>query len=118
GIGGMAVAMMPEEPVAGWISLGAGAFIALAAVSLTSITVTVSEAGLTVRGVAGWPRKHIALSDVASAEVAQVSGTADFGGWGWRLRPGAEGVIMRDGDAIWVKRRSGRDLAVTVDDAA
>lgn len=114
----MGAIMLPSEPVAGWIGLAVGLVIGLAALAFTSITVTVNSAGLTVRGAIGWPRKLVALEDIASAEVAQVNGIADFGGWGWRLRPGAEGVIMRDGEAMWVKRHNGRDLAVTVDDAA
>lgn len=117
-VGGIGVAVLPSEPAAGWLGIAVGVVIGLAALTFTTVTVTVSEAGLTVRGVLGWPRKVVALHDVESARVAQVNGIADFGGWGWRLRPGAEGVVLRDGEAIWVSRTSGRDIAVTVDDAA
>jgi hypothetical protein len=117
-LGAVGVAILPESPWAGWLVLACAVFIGGAAALMTSVTVTVADDGLTVRGTFGWPRTHVPLEDVESAEVANISGMADFGGWGWRLRPGAKGIVLRDGEGIWVKRRSTRDFAVTVDDAA
>lgn len=116
--GAFGVALLPESAWVGWLLIAVGVFIGGAAATLTSVSVTVNEEGLTVRGAFGWPRQHVPLDDVESAEVASINGMADFGGWGWRLRPGATGIVMRDGEGIWVKRRSTRDFAVTVDDAA
>lgn len=117
-LGAGAVSILPESQWVGWLLLACAVFIGGAAAVMTSVTVTVADDGLTVRGTFGWPRAHVPLEDVASAEVATISGMADFGGWGWRLRPGAHGIVLRDGEGIWVKRRSTRDFAVTVDDAA
>lgn len=118
GLGAVGVAIMPDTAWAGWLVFGVGALIGFLALTMAVVSVSASDDGLTVRGIFGWPSAHVPLDDIASAEVAEVSGMADFGGWGWRLRPGAKGIVMRDGEALWIKRRSTRDLAVTVDDAA
>jgi hypothetical protein len=54
---------------------------------------------------------------VVDAGVAQVNGFAEFGGWGIRQRPGALGIILRNGESLQVTRRNGRRLVITVDDA-
>jgi len=41
-----------------------------------------------------------------------------FGGWGLRWGPAGFGVVLRTGEGIEVRRRSGKTLTVTVDDAA
>jgi hypothetical protein len=117
-LGAFGVAILPESQWVGWLLIAVAVFIGGAAATMTSVSVTVNEHGLTVRGGFGWPSTHVPLEDIESAEVATINGMADFGGWGWRLRPGAKGIVLRDGDGIWVKRRSTRDFAVTVDDAA
>jgi hypothetical protein len=69
-------------------------------------------------GPLGWPRYRIPADDVAEATAADV-GALQFGGWGYRVLPGAHGLILRSGEALLVRRRSnGRLFAVTVDDAA
>ena len=117
-LGAVGVAAIPESGWAGWLIIGCGLLIAVLVATMTVVSVRVSDEGLTVRGVLGWPVTRVPLDDVVSAEVAMVRGLADFGGWGWRWRPSAQGIILRDGEAIWVKRASGKDLAVSVDDAA
>ncbi|GAA3029785.1 hypothetical protein GCM10020000_03060 [Streptomyces olivoverticillatus] len=42
----------------------------------------------------------------------------DFGGWGYRARPGASGIVLRSGDAISARLTTGSEFVVTVDDAA
>ena len=80
--------------------------------------VRVSERGLRVASLVGVPRFAVPLDDVESVEVVRVSPMADFGGWGIRLGvDGRLGVVLRSGDAIQVRRRSGRTLVVTVEDA-
>jgi hypothetical protein len=116
--GAAGVAILPEAGWAGWLLVGVGLLLGFLVATMTVVSVSVSDEGLTVRGVLGWPTSRVPLDDVVSAEVANVRGLGDFGGWGWRWRPGAQGVILRDGEGIWVKRASGRDFAVTVDDAA
>ena len=44
---------------------------------------------------------------------------ADFGGWGYRVRPGSRtGFVVRKGEALEVERGDGTAWVVTVDDAA
>lgn len=117
-LGGVGLALIPESAWVGWLIVASGLVMGFFALTTAVVSVTVSDEGLTVRGIVGWPSTHVPLEDVASADVAEVSGMADFGGWGWRLRPHAKGIILRDGEAMWVKRHSTRDLVVTVDDAA
>ncbi|MBO1334727.1 DUF1648 domain-containing protein [Streptomyces sp. VRA16 Mangrove soil] len=74
--------------------------------------VVVSQVGLP------WPRIRIPLQDIESASRRDVGALTDFGGWGYRIRPRASGVILRSGEALVVRKRGGREFAVTVDDAA
>ena len=93
-------------------------FAVLAATSFV-FRVSVTEAGLRVRSIAGLPRFSVALADVEGVAVVRVDPTAEFGGWGFRLGlDGRFGIVLRAGDAIQVERRRGRTLVVTVDDAA
>lgn len=82
-------------------------------------TVTVSTAGLTVRSALGVPTLRVPLDEVEHAEVETVHPLGDFGGWGVRTAlDGRTGVVVRAGEALRVHRSGGRDLVVTVDDAA
>ncbi|MBW0118008.1 hypothetical protein [Pseudonocardia abyssalis] len=107
---GTAVAGLPlVAPVA---LLVAAAALAVA----TTARVTVDRRGLRVGlGPLGWPRLVVPVEDIRSAAVGEVS-PAEFGGWGYRIVPGARGVILRGGPALLVTRRSGARLVVTVDD--
>ncbi|MFZ3599139.1 DUF1648 domain-containing protein [Streptomyces sp. BH104] len=81
------------------------------------VRVRVDARGLRIRfGVLPWPEVRVPL-DAGEALVRQVSPLGDFGGWGYRVRPGRSGVVVRGGEALAVKRRSGREFSVTVDDA-
>lgn len=103
---------------AGLMTLGTLALVLLALAATATFHVSVDARGLTVVSALGWPRLHVAAADVESAGVAPVSGFGEFGGYGVRVRPGATGVVLRDGDSLQVVRRGGRRLVVTVDDAA
>lgn len=81
--------------------------------------VTVGRQGLTLTpGRLPWPRIRLPLDAMTHASHRDVSALGDFGGWGYRIRPGASGVILRSGPALVVRRAGGREFAVTVDDAA
>lgn len=81
--------------------------------------VSVTEAGLRVRLIAGLPRFTVPLSDVESVTVVRVHPTAEFGGWGFRLGlDGRFGIVLHAGEAIQVVRSQARTFVVTVDDAA
>lgn len=81
--------------------------------------VTVDRHGLTARPtVLPWPRVRIPLADVDRAVSREVKALAEYGGWGYRVRPGRSGLILRSGEAIVVRRTGGREFAVTVADSA
>jgi hypothetical protein len=111
--GGFALA---GQPIAASVLVGTGVVLA---VLHGGARVTVDRRGLRVTlGPLGWPRVVIPATDVVSAAATDVSPLGDFGGWGYRIRRGGAGLILRSGPAIVVTRRSGRRFTVTVDDAA
>jgi hypothetical protein len=80
--------------------------------------VRVDDAGLTVTPPLGWPRYRVPLADVAGATTTNVIPLGEFGGFGIRFGLGRRlGIITRGGEALEVKRRDGRAIVVTVDDA-
>ncbi|GAB3466532.1 DUF1648 domain-containing protein [Actinophytocola sediminis] len=97
----------------GWLVVVAGLLVCL----LSSAKVTVDRRGTTVAFTAlGWPRTRVALDRTESAVAEHVS-PAQFGGWGYRIVPGASGFLLRSGTALVLTRTSGRRFVVTVDDA-
>ncbi|NEB56591.1 DUF1648 domain-containing protein [Streptomyces griseus] len=80
--------------------------------------VTVDRRGLTVSGLLPRPRVRVPLERMAGADSRAVNALAEYGGWGYRIRPERSGVITRSGEAIVVSLTSGREFAVTVDDSA
>lgn len=110
---GLAVA---DLSAGGAVLVGTGVVLA---VLHGSARVTVDRRGLRVTlGPLGRPRIVIPAADVVSAAATSVSPLGDFGGWGYRIRRGGSGLVLRSGPAIVVTRRSGRRFTVTVDDAA
>ncbi|MGW0546089.1 DUF1648 domain-containing protein [Streptomyces altiplanensis] len=83
------------------------------------LTVTAGPRGLTVSpALLPRPRVRVPLDAMTVAVSREIRPVADFGGWGYRLRPDATGVVLRSGEALVVRRGSGREFAVTVDDSA
>ncbi|MER6788879.1 DUF1648 domain-containing protein [Streptomyces sp. NPDC000658] len=81
--------------------------------------VTVGRQGLTVApGRLPWPRIRLPLESLTGASHRHVDALGDFGGWGYRVRSGGSGVILRSGPTLVVRRAGGREFAVTVDDPA
>lgn len=102
--------------VGGWVSLGLVA-VSVALLLFASVRVTVSSHGVVIGlGWWAWPAKRIPLPDLVAAEVIDVDPMA-FGGWGYRIRPGARGYILRRGPGIRLVRPDAADIVVTVDDA-
>ena len=91
-------------------------FVLVLALSVSSFTVTVGPDGVRWRSALGLPRGHIPLAEVTGAGVVQVRPT-DFGGYGYRRRPGVVGLITRNGPALQVEHGD-RLLVVTVTDPA
>ncbi|WP_406143284.1 DUF1648 domain-containing protein [Streptomyces sp. NBC_01012] len=93
--------------------------IGLFCAAFAGIRVTVDRRGLTVAStVLPRPRLALPLDGIAGADSVRINPTADFGGWGYRLRPNRRGVIMRSGEALSVRTAQGREYVVTVDDSA
>lgn len=91
----------------------------LAVLGTSSWRVRVDASGLTARPLLGWPLYRVPLADVESAATSDVVPLGEFGGFGLRWGLGRRmGIITRGGEAFEVRRRDGRALVVTVDDAA
>ena len=118
---GFVVAGFVVGGAGGWSLIAGGVVAALATGLLSEVVVTVDRRGMTVAfGPFGWPRQHVALDDVAAADAVDVDPWR-YGGWGYRKvprRPGATAVVLRRGEGLRVVRGDGRELVVTVPDAA
>jgi hypothetical protein len=102
-----------------WALLIIGGLVAALFATMFVFVVRVDAAGLHVRSALGFPRTSIPANEVERASVIQVNAFADFGGWGWRVRPGGRvGVVLRSGPGLLVERTGGRSFVVVVDDAA
>ncbi|WP_327086107.1 hypothetical protein OIE66_27690 [Nonomuraea sp. NBC_01738] len=83
-----------------------------------SATVRASEDGVAVGfGPFGWPVRRIRLSKIESAWSEQRF-PSQVGGWGIRGVPGAAAIMLRGGDCLVLRYRSGGQLLISVDDAA
>jgi len=84
--------------------------------TLASIEVTADARGLRVRSTAlGLPLRRIPLSRIDEVYAERLR-PLEWGGWGWRWKPGRTAVVLRAGDGI-VVRTGQHAFAVTVDDA-
>lgn len=83
------------------------------------IRVTVDRRGLTVASAfLPGPRLAVPLGGITGADSVRVDPVGDFGGWGYRIRPNRQGVLLRSGEALSVLTAGGREYVVTVDDSA
>lgn len=83
------------------------------------VQVSVDSEALEVRcGHAGLPRRRILLGEILAAEVATRVTPRQWGGWGYRWRPGkGTAVIVRRGEGVVLRLGDGHTFTVTVDDA-
>ncbi|WP_329172261.1 DUF1648 domain-containing protein [Streptomyces decoyicus] len=107
--------------LAGWLS-SAGLLLGGAAVlPLASVRVTVDRHGLSL-SPAFLPYRcrfrRIPLDRIAEAGSRRIACFAEFGGWGYRIRAGGSGLVLRSGEGIVVRLTNGKEFVVTVDDAA
>ncbi|MFH8683175.1 DUF1648 domain-containing protein [Streptomyces lydicus] len=109
--------------------LGGEAFIGIAllvtgvvVVAVSSVRVTVDRRGLslapTLLSAARIRFRRIAPDRVAEATSRRIDVFAEFGGWGYRVRPDHSGLVLRSGDGLVLRLTGGRRFMVTVDDAA
>ncbi|WP_445519295.1 hypothetical protein [Streptomyces sp. NEAU-174] len=103
------------------VGSGTGAlliFVGLVCAALARCRVTVDRRGL---AVASWfaprPRMRIALERIERA-TSREAAALSLGGWGYRVRGGGSALVFRSGDALFLTLTTGREFAVTVDDAA
>lgn len=102
-----------------WWLAAIPAVLLVALLTTTAWRVRVDPEGLTVRAMLGWPAIRVPATDVASAGTTQLVPLGEFGGYGLRSGPdGGLGIVTRSGSALEVRRRDGRAVVVTVDDAA
>jgi hypothetical protein len=120
-LAGFVVAGLLTGGGTGWLLVGAGLVVAASAGTLSEIVATVDARGLTIAyGPFGWPRKRVALDQIAHADTLVVE-PLKYGGWGYRKVPrraGVTAVVLRRGEGLRVVSRDGRELIVTIDDAA
>jgi len=118
----LGLVLLVAGPVLGWgVGWDAGrpvVVIGVVVALLSKASVIVDRRGVTVTFTPfRWPRLRISLADIRSASAEDVSPT-QFGGWGYRIVPGASGLVLRAGQALVLTRASGRRFVVTVDDAS
>lgn len=121
-VGGVGVTAVVAVGTRQWWLLALSLVLAVLAVAMFSITVTVDERGLSVRGRFGWPRMHTSIDRIERAGTVTVRPVRDFGGWGYRISAvgplrGTRGYVLRGGEALLVERTDGVRTVVTVDDA-
>ncbi len=106
----------------GWPAFLAAGLLLLSMLLLLGFRASAGPTGFAVRSLIGWPRFRVRAEDLVRAGVVHVDPMADFGGWGMRWVPGADGgrwgIVTRRGEGLEVVRRGGRSIVVTVDDAA
>lgn len=91
--------------------------VAATLTTLAQVMVTIGPRGLVARlGWFGWPRIRVPIGAVTDIAVEQVE-PGTYGGWGWRVVPGATGIVVRRGPGLRIGRRGSSTLVITVDDA-
>ncbi|MEV0615909.1 hypothetical protein AB0I81_21525 [Nonomuraea sp. NPDC050404] len=94
-------------------------FVILFVAGLASVAVTVRVGADRIVigfGPFGWPARRIRLSKVETA-WAEERQPASHGGWGFRGMPGAATIMLRGGECLVLRYRSGGQLAISIDDA-
>lgn len=117
GLGLAVVGVVLAYAVSPWSGLPM-AVLGVIAVPLSGCRVTVDRRGLTVSpSVVRLPRLRVPLGRIEEATSRRVDAIGDFGGWGYRIRAGRSGVVLRSGDALCLRLSTGKEFVVTVDDA-
>ncbi|WP_218782816.1 DUF1648 domain-containing protein [Streptomyces sp. BR123] len=100
-----------------WALIAPFAVVALAASGCSSVQARVTEKGLEVAfGPLGRPVRRWRAEDIVSAR-AETRTPAQVGGWGYRIGGQGTTVMLRSGECLVVRPRTGSDFAVSVDDA-
>ncbi|MER6945534.1 hypothetical protein ABT294_16040 [Nonomuraea sp. NPDC000554] len=106
--------------VSGGVTLGilpGFVIVLLAGLFTSSLSVRVTQDGLAIGfGPFGWPVRRIRLSKIDRA-WSEERYPSQVGGWGFRGLPGSATLMLRGGDCLILRYRSGGQLAISIDDA-
>ncbi|MGI5270627.1 hypothetical protein ACQEUU_15855 [Nonomuraea sp. CA-218870] len=116
-----ALAMLDLTGVVRVASYGAvlPALVAVLAVGLfaSSLTARVTGDGVVLAfGPFGWPVRRIRLDKIDHA-FAEERHPSQVGGWGVRGLPGGATIMLRGGECLVLRYRSGGQLGISIDDA-
>lgn len=106
---------------ADWVGGVGLLFGAAVTLPMASVRVSVDRRGLTISPTLLSSRcrfRRIALDHIAEAGSRRIACFTEFGGWGYRIRAGRSGFVLRSGEGMVVRLTDGREFVVTVDDAA
>lgn len=100
-----------------WVFAAVAALSAPTAFATSAVSVRVGEEGVTIAcSPLRWPVRRIPLSKVDGARV-EVRNPSSVGGWGYRGLPGNATIMLRGGECLVLRYRSGSELGISVDDA-
>lgn len=102
-----------QMPHNGASLLIAGALLPLVALVFGRLTVRIDRAQLTVAFGYGWPRRRVALADIASSEITR---TTWFEGWGIRLTRRGWLWNVSGLDAVLLQLAGGKRLLIGTDE--
>ncbi|MCF3145208.1 DUF1648 domain-containing protein [Streptomyces platensis] len=115
-VGGLLIGLFAD-----WIASAGLLFGAAVSLPMASVRVTVDRRGLTLAPALLSSRcrfRRVPLDRIEEAGSRRIACFAEFGGWGYRIRAGRSGFVLRSGEGIVVRLTNGREFVVTVDDAA
>lgn len=113
--GGISWLLLPAP--GGAFSAASAGFAAAIIAVFTRAHVQVDAAVVKVRlGPFGFPVITRAIADITEVSVMDVEPIA-YGGWGYRVVPGARALVLRRGEGVRIAAAAEPDLIVTVDQA-
>lgn len=100
-----------------WVFAAVTAIGAPVMFALSAVRVHVGENGVTLAfSPFRWPVRRIPLSKLDGAR-AETRSPSRVGGWGYRGLPGNATIMLRGGECLVLRYRSGSELGISVDDA-
>lgn len=92
------------------------ALVAIPVFMFAEVRATIATKGIVVSmGWLGIPSWTVPLETIEGAEIEEVRPMA-YGGWGYRVRPGARAFVVRGGPALRIRRFDRPALVLTVDE--
>lgn len=115
---GASAVVLAALGMAWWVISGPLLVTALSSAQLITIA-RIDARGVSVRAPLGVPRLTIPLREIESVELTRIEPLTDIGrvGWNARIGPPQEGVAVRAGEGLRIRRTSGVDFLLATDDA-